>query len=189
MELDGNGLPCLAQFCEEGFVDCVFKVQNLEHEAGHYHFDLRGSFDGQPVGLRVRLISEVGPGFDADMQLIQAHVYRKGVVLSSLGIETERFISALASLYEMPVSEVAPTATETLTVVALQQQDTGLADGPMRLKLFGQDDDAADAGRYYESFFNVDLPAGFVYWNEKDMDYREPMLMALTALAAPASHS
>ena len=55
MELDENGLPCLAQFSEEGFVDCVFKVENLVRAAGHYHFDLRGSFEGQSVGLAVRL--------------------------------------------------------------------------------------------------------------------------------------
>lgn len=188
MELDENGLPCLAQFSEDGFVDCVFKVQNLAHQAGHYHFDLRASFAGQPVGLNVRLISEVGPGFDADMQLIQAHVYREGVVLSSLGVETERFISALASLYEMPPSAMTPTTSEALTVVALQQEPTNLADGPMRLKLFGQDADAADAERYYESFFNVNLPDGLIYWNEKDMDYRTPMLKALTALALGGKH-
>ncbi|NER60411.1 hypothetical protein G3435_11295 [Pseudomonas sp. MAFF212428] len=190
MELDGNGLPCLGQFCEEGFVDCVFKVQNLEHHGGHYHFDLRGSFAGQPVGLKVRLISEVGPGFDADMQLIHAHVYRAGVVLSSLGAQTEGFTRALASLYEMPLNAaLAPTACEALSVVALQQEAVGLADGPIRLKLFGQDEHAADAERYYESFFNVDLRAGFVYWNEKDTAYRAPMLRALAALAPGGMHA
>ena len=188
MELDGNGLPCLAQFSEEGFVDCVFKVENLVQAAGHYHFDLRGSFEGQSVGLAVTLRNEIGPGFDADMQVIQAHVYPAGVVLSSLGAETERFISALASLYEMPMTASAPIASEALTAIALQQEDTDLAEGPMRLKLFGQDDDPVDAERYYESFFNVDLPGGFVYWNEKDMDYRAPMLKALAALAVRSVH-
>ena len=45
--------------------------------------------------------------------------------------------------------------------------------------LFGKDGEPFDEDVYYESFFNVDLPNGSVYWNEKDPDYREPLLRAL----------
>jgi len=51
----------------------------------------------------------------------------------------------------------------------------------VKLKLFGRDGDAFDEDAYYESVFNVDLRRGYVYWNEKDQDYREPLLRALAA--------
>jgi hypothetical protein len=52
------------------------------------------------------------------------------------------------------------------------------------MKLFGRDDEPFIEDDYYESFFNVDLANGLVYWNEKDQEYREPLLRAL-AVASP----
>jgi len=33
---------------------------------------------------------------------------------------------------------------------------------------------------YFESFFNRDLASGFVFWNEKDPDYRTPLIRGLS---------
>jgi hypothetical protein len=49
----------------------------------------------------------------------------------------------------------------------------------VRIKLFGRDTEAFSEDDYYESFFNVDFPGGFVYWNEKDPEYRAPLVAAL----------
>lgn len=182
MQLDRNGLPLLEQFGEEGFVDCVFQVQHLTQDEAHYHFDLRATFGGLPVGVRARLLREVQPGFDGEMKVIQAHFYSGGLEISSLGLETERFIEALAQLYQIELVDGPGLVAETFSVFALHQADTDLASSAVRLKVFGNDRSDSAPGSYYESFFNVDLPAGHVYWNEKDMAYRTPMLNALAAL-------
>ena len=51
----------------------------------------------------------------------------------------------------------------------------------VKLKIFGKDGEPFDEAAYYESFFNVDLPNRFVFWNEKDPEYRKPLLRALSA--------
>ena len=182
MQLDRNGLPLLEQFGEEGFVDCVFQVQHLKQDDEHYHFDLRAAFGGLPVGVRARLRRDVQPGFDGEMKVIQAHFYSGGLEISSLGLETERFIEALAKLYEIELADGPGVVAEAFSVIALHQADTDLDSGAVRLKVFGNDLPDSAPGSYHESFFNVDLPAGHVYWNEKDVEYRAPMLNALAAL-------
>ena len=134
MQLDKNGLPLLEQFGEEGFVDCVFQVQHLMQDDVHYHFDLRAAFAGYSVGVRARLRRDVQPGFDGEMNVIQAHFYSDGLEISSLGLETERFIEALAQLYEIELIDGPGAVGERFSVIALHQADTGLEAGAVRLK-------------------------------------------------------
>ena len=51
---------------------------------------------------------------------------------------------------------------------------------PVKLKLFGRDRPSDQEDDYYESFFNLDLKNMFVFWNEKDQEYRAPLLRALS---------
>lgn len=51
---------------------------------------------------------------------------------------------------------------------------------PIKIKLFGRDQDPDLDENYYESFFHLDLENGFVFWNEKDPDYREPLIRGLS---------
>lgn len=48
------------------------------------------------------------------------------------------------------------------------------------MKLFGKDGEPFDEDAYYESFFNIDFANGIAYWNEKDPDYRIPLLNAIS---------
>lgn len=50
----------------------------------------------------------------------------------------------------------------------------------IKIKIFGKDQDSDLDENYHESFFNLDLPNGFVFWNEKDLDYREPLIRGLS---------
>jgi hypothetical protein len=69
--------------------------------------------------------------------------------------------------------------SESFTAIALHQGDIDLEREGVRIKIFGRDSDPDLEWNYFESFFNVDLPNGLVFWNEKDPDYREPLLKAL----------
>lgn len=182
MLTDKNGLPVLDQFSEEGFVDCVFRIENLVRDGEHFVFELRSSYRNEAVGVRARLKAEIDPGIDAEMNLIKEHVYWRGLEISSLGPDSDRFVAVLASLYGAESTPEAMVQAETFTVIALQQNGTDLESEQVRLKIFGKDgtEDAEDD--YYEAFFNVDLPGGLVYWNEKDESYRKPMLKALAAI-------
>ena len=175
-------LPILTQHSEEGFVDCIFKVEGLKWDSDHYYFNLLASHDDERVGLAVKLLKQIGPGFDADMNLVQEHVYRPGVSFRSLGAISDRLISVLAQLYGQSQAKLRMTAEETFTVVALQQADTDFEVHGVKLKLFGRDQGEFDESKYYESFFNVDFPGGYVSWNEKDPDYRLPLIKGMSAV-------
>jgi hypothetical protein len=175
-------LPVLTQHSEEGFVDCIFKVDGLKSDSDHYYFNLLASHDEECVGLAVKLLKHVGPGFDADMNLIRDHVYRPGVSFRSLGAISDRLISVLARLYGQNQVDLRMAPEETFTAIALQQADTDFEVHGVKLKLFGRDQGEFDAAKYYESFFNVDFPNGYVSWNEKDPDYRIPLIKGMSAV-------
>ena len=187
MLVDENDLPILTQHSEEGFVDCIFKVDGLKSDEDHYYFNLVASHEGQQVGFAVKLVKHVGPGFDDDMNLIREHVYRHGVSFRSLGEVSDRLINVLADLYGLGLKELHMVSEEIFTAIALQQDETDMALHAVRLKLFGKDEDEADEEAYFESFFHVDLPNGLVAWNEKDADYRVPLIRAMGGLRENAT--
>lgn len=181
MLVNDEGLPILDQFSDEGFVDCIFRVDGLKSDADFYYFNLLASHDGERVGFAVKLVKSIGPGFDADMNLIGDHVYRQGVSFRSLGAISDALIAKLAVLYGMPAPGLRMVGEETFTAIALQQADTELDRNAVRLKLFGRDGEPFEEDDYYESFFHVDLPNGTAAWNEKDSDYRAPLINALSS--------
>jgi hypothetical protein len=181
MLLDKNELPILTQYSEDGFVDCIFKIKGLRSDNDYYYFNLLASHEGEGVGMAVKLVKYVGPGFDQQMNLIKEHVYHRGVTFSSLGSISDRLIDGLARLYGMQELELRMTPEETFTAIALQQQDTDLEKHPVKFKLFGRDEEPFNEDDYYESFFHVDLVNGFAHWNEKDPDYRSALISGLRA--------
>ena len=69
---------------------------------------------------------------------------------------------------------------ETFTGIALHQGMIDMESEPVKIKIFGNDSDNDIEDDYYESFFNLDLKNGFVFWNEKDQEYREPLIRSLS---------
>jgi hypothetical protein len=68
-----------------------------------------------------------------------------------------------------------------LTGIALHQDDVDMETQAIRIKLFGCDsDEEVERDEYFESFFNLDLQSGLVFWNEKDPDYRSPLIRGLS---------
>lgn len=180
MKTDSDGNPLLDQYSEEGFVDCVLRIAERSETPDHYRLRLRANYAGQVVGMDVVVIKNIQGGFDSEMNLKKEHVYRKGVVFLRTGPECDRLMSALASLYGQEGSKRQMTPEETFTAIALHQGLIDMEQQPVKIKIFGHDGEPFDEEAYYESFFNLDLKGGFVFWNEKDQDYREPLIRGLT---------
>ena len=115
------------------------------------------------------------------MDLIKDHVYRMGVRFLRSGIESDRLISTIGKLYDADDTPKKMVSEESFTAIALHQGELDFENECVMLKLFGKDGEPFNEGAYYESFFNIDLPNRIVYWNEKDSDYRQPLLAALAA--------
>lgn len=181
LRVNESGLPILDQFSEEGFIDCVLKIVDLEEGEDSYKFNLRASFNGTDLGFRVEVVKGIKGGFDSEMSLIQDHVYKKGVKFFRTGLESDSLLKALASLYDIDEASPQMINKETFTAIALHQGEIDMASEPIKIKIFGKDQDEDLEVNYYESFFNLDLKNGFVFWNEKDQEYREPLIRGLSA--------
>jgi hypothetical protein len=181
IRLSQSGFPILDQFSEDGFVDCVFKITDIEEDVKTYKFNLQASYNGNDLGFGVEVVKNIKAGFDSEMQLIQNHIYRKGIKFSRTGIESDTLLNVLAGLYGLSQTQIRMTNEETFTVIALHQGEIDITTEPIKLKIFGKDQDDDLEENYYESFFNLDLRNGFVFWNEKDHEYREPLIRGLSA--------
>ncbi|ELA6811941.1 hypothetical protein RCC09_004611 [Vibrio parahaemolyticus] len=180
IRVNEHGYPTLDQFSEEGFIDCVLKVINLTETADLYKFDLRASYDGDDLGFKVEVVKGIKSGFDSEMCLIQERVCKKGVKFFRSGSESDTLLTVLAELYGFGEVSLRMSAEETFTGIALHQGEIDMASDLVKIKLFGKDQDEDLEENYYESFLNLDLKNGFVFWNEKDQEYREPLIRGLS---------
>ena len=181
LKTDSKGNPILDQLSAEGFVDLTFHIIKLVDDGKHYRFHLSASHKKRVVGMDVVLVKGIQGGFDPEMNLVQKHVYQEGVRFRRSGKESDSLIEAIAELYGSKIGPKYMASEETFTAIALHDGRLDLAREPVKLKLFGKDGEQCKDGDYYESFFNVDLRNGIVFWNEKDQGYRKPLLRALSA--------
>ncbi|WP_395007766.1 hypothetical protein [Undibacterium sp.] len=180
MKIDRSGNPILTQYSEEGFVDCVLRIVDLTETSTHYRFRIQASFDGEIVGMNVSVIKNIQGGFDQEMNLKRENVYRRGVTFYRAGAESDRLISALALKYSGEKKALQMVNEESFTAIALHQGELNMEAAPIKIKIFGRDADPVDEDAYYESFFNLDLRNRLVFWNEKDQDYRKPLIQGLS---------
>jgi hypothetical protein len=179
MKTDAYGNPILDQYSEEGFVDCVLRISERSETPDHYRLRLEASYAGEVVGMFVVVVKGIQGGFDSEMKLNKSNVYGRGVVFQRTGPESDRLVTALAVLYGQKRGALRMVTQETFTAIALQQGSVDMEREPVKIKLFGRDGEPFDQDSYYESFFNLDLKNGLVFWNEKDQEYRNPLVRAL----------
>jgi hypothetical protein len=98
-----------------------------------------------------------------------------------VALESDALVAALRELYGMPGVNARMVDITPFTGIALHKDDVDMETQPIKIKLFGRDsEEEVERDEYFESFFNLDLTSGFVFWNEKDQDYREPLVAALS---------
>jgi hypothetical protein len=183
LKVDVKVLPILDQFSEDGFVDCVLIIQDLVNEKSHIRFRMAASFEGEEVGVDVRVVTGIKAGFNEEMELNRDHVYKDGVQFMRSGPESDRLLAAISNLYGIATTASAMVESESFTAIALHQGNLDMTQQPVKLKIFGKDRETDEEEDYYESFFNLDLPNGLVFWNEKDEEYREPLVRSLSCKA------
>lgn len=186
IEVDDAGNPILDQLSEEGFVDLILRITALDETDGHYRFHLAASHRGSEVGLDCLLVKGIQGAFDEEMEFLQENVYREGVRFFRSGEDSDRLISAIHELYGMGERPLRLVDEESFTAIALHQGQLDFDTESVKLKLFGKDGEPLDDTAYYESFFNVDFQGGYVCWNEKDQEYRVPLLQALARSPRPS---
>jgi hypothetical protein len=184
IRIGDNGHPILDQFSEEGFVDLVFRIVDRASNEREHRLHLAACHDGHTVGFDVHVGSGLRGGFDDDVELIAEHVYRDAVRFMRCGPESDRLMTVLAELYGLPHEARKMVDSFGFTAILLHKDGIDMSAEPTKIKIFGNDGEDSSEDDYFESFFNLHLGAGFVFWNEKDSDYRAPLIAGLSVKAA-----
>lgn len=160
---------------EEGFVDIGLTVTHISRSRdGVTSVTARGKMNGAAAGF----VIDIFPGWtpqkleDADLLLHWGKVrYR------SIGPDSDHFVGELARLYGLPVATRQMPARIDFSAVSLEGNPDELPNVRVRMKLFFESDDESG---YAEVYTNLDLPAKRVEFHEKDPEYREPLVRALS---------
>jgi hypothetical protein len=155
-----------------GFTDLAFAVvQHQRNADGSQLLRLQAAYQGRTLGF----VAWLAPTWTASRgQLPTA----SGLVeLRSTGPDSDVFVSVLAALYQTKATPTSMAAVIKFAGVALQGNPSRLEAGEVGIKLFYEGKDAA----YAEVFLDLDLPKKRARLNEKDSDYREPLVHALAA--------
>ena len=180
LKVDSNGNPLLDQFSEDGFVDCVFRISNIKIIEDKYTFHLSAYYENNVLGINVEVFRNISGGFDSEMNLIKEHVYYDGVIFRRSGRESDLLIQVLAKLYGIESKSLKMVEEETFTAIALHSGNIKIENDAVKIKLFGNDSEEDHEDDYYESFFNIDMSNGLVFWNEKDIGYRKALIKSLS---------
>ena len=170
-------LPEITSESEEGFHDLVFAIEDHKKlPDGSQTILASGMYKGRKVSLEI----DLGAGWrssplDADVPLT---TYQGSVSYRSVGAESDLLLHALDEIYETKQAPQAMKKATEFTAISLGGDPTDLAKEPVKIKLFFESN-AED--QYAELFTNIDLKARKLYINEKDEEYRAPIVRALRA--------
>ena len=160
---------------DEGFVDLAFTISNAKKQgSGSFEVAVKGNLQGEKVGFAIELLPSWNP---QEVEGIDDAFYWGEAFFKSSGSESENFIKALASLYGATISNVSVPDKVYAQVVGLACNPEQIEVSPCKMKFFFSPDGEEEL--YSEVFINIDLGSKKLEFNEKDNDYRAPLLRSL----------
>lgn len=97
-----------------------------------------------------------------------------------MGDLTRHLADVLSEVYILPVGIAEPLQQLDLTSIALDGDPMLIETEHLNFKVFHDDEDKL--GLYFELFLHIDIPAGYVRFDEKDEEYRANVLKSFAAL-------
>ena len=140
----------------------------------------KGLYDGNVVGLKVEVKNGMPAGLiDAKEPINKAAFVHDGVIISSIGMESDEFIKALSTLYYIKPTSLSFTKEVIKTTsFSLNKVDVDLSKkGFYKFKLFFEENSDEN---YAELFLNLDLVNRVIELAEKDIEYRKNIIKVMT---------
>ena len=166
----------------EGFADLVLPVRGQNCDArGGCTIDVEGEYKGSQVGIRITFAPDMEENKFEDLTGEgKLFAQADGIILEPKGERGQNFVRLLSTVYNTPITSVSLPLTIRLTALPLEGNPRNIGSAPLKFKTFHHDDEP-DASDYFELFIDPDLKNGIVRFNEKDTDYRKPILRAFGA--------
>jgi hypothetical protein len=136
-----------------------------------------GTFEDELIGFGIEfpMSWEIYPG-----QGGRPSIFRGKIAITSLGTPSDIFVRRLAEAYGIPLMGDGMKDRVVFTATSFGGDPLHLKSAPILFKIFHKPEatpDSADA----EYFLGIDVEVGKVTFHEKDFEYREAILMALSA--------
>jgi hypothetical protein len=167
--------PEVAVNREEGFVDISIPIASCETlKDGSTRIVVRGDLDGRRVGFAMVL----NPEWKAtEIENTGQFFYWGSGSIVRTGKLTDEFLVQLAHLYGEQNKPTGANDVVRVEVVGLANDPSRLLTSPTNMKVFLNSNGGEDL--YGEIFINTDVPHGVLEFNEKDPEYRSPLLKSL----------
>ncbi len=159
-----------------GFEDVILAIQEYEDRPSEVAITASATHQARRVSVRIVLIKGMTPGLRGTT-IDRKAFFVGGVRLESVGAESDAFVSELAAIYGI-TTPTKMRQSVLFTAFPLQGDPTELLTQHLNFKVFHDEDDSL--GEYSEAYVHVDIPHRYIRLDEKDPEYRAPLLKALS---------
>ncbi len=153
----------------EGFIDVPLSVVSTAVSENYYEYDVKAIVNNDTIGIIIKLKKNIPAGFvngePKNMFLSD------GIEFVSKGIESDKLLGFLSKNYGLNESNTTIKDSQLFTCANLNESKTNYKTGESRFKIFleGEED-------YAELFVNFNFSKSIISLNEKDEEYREPLI-------------
>lgn len=163
---------------EDGWNDIFLKIVKDQKTDSSHIYTVKGLYKEQTVGLQIEVNSSIGAGIVDGKPNVNSGIARQSVHIRSMGAESDAFVKALAELYGHPTTKAFRQQPLSVTAFSLNETPVNLdKDGYYKLKLFLEE---YDEDLYSEIFLNINTEKKEIEINEKDWEYRRPIIELLS---------
>jgi len=153
----------------EGFIDISLSIIESKESDKYIEYNTSATVNNDTIGIIVKLKKDIPAGFingePKNMFL------KEGIEFISKGKESDNLLRFISEKYGFKNSNISIKDTQMFTCANLNQEKPNYKSGESRFKIFleGEED-------YSELFVNFNFTKRIVYLNEKDEEYREPLI-------------
>lgn len=153
----------------DGFIDLPFTIVKQTSNNGFLTNTVQAVSKGDTVELLISLKEGVPSGF---VDGVPKNMFLdEGIIFESTGFKSDKLLNVLASKYGMSENNMLIKDKQVFNCANLNQVPLDYKNGTCRFKIFLQDE-TQDA----ELFVNFDFKNSTISLNEKDIDYRTPLI-------------
>lgn len=102
------------------------------------------------------------------------------ILIGRTGAKSDALVSRIAEIFRLADSKIVARNEVELDALSLFADPRPIGSKPIHLKVFVRGDGAKEYGEF---FLDVDIPGGHVQVKEKDPEYRQAVVKALSASA------
>lgn len=163
---------------EDDFADVSLNILSKTHDENYTSFVAKGVCNHKVVGLEVLLANDIEPGV-INGQISQNGFRKNGLILKSIGKESDEFLSALSKLYSLNNQNKFKKNEISATVFSLNSEKLNSNNSSYyKFKIFLNDESNEDD--YAELYINLNFQNQELEIFEKDNEYRKAIIKALS---------